>query len=86
MECKKTGCHIYIAQYNCYAYGDAFEGCGVALFRIVQIEFKPISRVLHYEVGDVGQWFDRDRKGVASTLISSSFENLGYEGVPCPAS
>jgi len=86
MQCTKTGCHIYIEQCNCYAYGDAFEGNGVALFRIVQIEFEPISSVLHYRVGDFDQWFDRDRKGVASTLISSSFENLGYGGVPCPAS
>lgn len=81
MECKKTGCHIYIEQYSCYAYGDAFEGRGVALFRIVHTEFEPISSTLHYKVGDVGQWFDRERDGAISTLVTASFHNLGYEGV-----
>lgn len=95
MTCTKTGAHIYIEQYDEYAYCDAFEleldapGIGainvakVAYFRVVEVSFgKPLYPNLHYKVWNVADWFDRERTGLVSTLISDNFTNLGYEGRP----
>ena len=82
MTCTKTGCHIKIAEYNEFAYGDAFEVNGVAIFRIVDRSHSgPMLSAIHYTVHRVDEWFDKDNPTANnSTLITGSFENHGYEG------
>jgi len=83
MKCTKTGCQVFIAEYDEYVWGDAFEVGGIALFRIVVRSREPFAANLHYTVFSTDQWFDKDRADVpASTLISSVFTNHGYEGIP----
>lgn len=81
MHCTKTGCHVHVAEYGEYAYGDAFEIAGVAVFRIVQRSRRPLQSKLHYTVAEIGEWFDKDSSTVrTSTLIAKRFNNHGYDG------
>lgn len=85
MTCTKTGCHIFIPQYQLYAYGDAFELNSVACFRLVQNSRLPLSSHLHYTVITADSWFDKEQqRSPISTLISLNFTNHGYEGKPIP--
>jgi|DEB0MinimDraft_12_1074336.scaffolds.fasta_scaffold07182_6 hypothetical protein len=83
MKCTKTGCHIFISDYDEWAYGDAFEGNGLALFRLVVTDRKPLRDVVHYTVFTCDVWFERDNpEQPTSTLISANFINHGYKGIP----
>lgn len=86
MTCTKTGCHAYLAEYQEYVYGDAYEIGGVAVLRVVQRSFEgPIQGRLHYSILTVDEWFDKGREGLpASTLISANFINHGYDGKELP--
>lgn len=91
MTCTKTGAHIFIEQYDEYAYCDAFEietGDGtpfhapICYFRIVEVSRLALRSQLHYTVVNVVDWFDRDALHYAQTLISDNCINHGYEGKP----
>ena len=83
MTCVKTGCHIYLAEYNQYAYGDAHEYNGVYVFRLVGgPSFDPLATRLHFTVIESKEWFDKYTTDGNSTLISTSVQPHGYEGVP----
>lgn len=82
MTCIKTGCHAYLAEYGKYVYGDAYEVGATVILRISQRSFDgPLSKRLHFTVHRIGQWFDKDREDVVSTLISNHTVNHGYEGI-----
>lgn len=81
MTCIKTGAHIYLAPYDEYLYGDAFEVNGVYYFRICERSLKPLLPVLHFIVNDYANWFDKDTAR-DSTLVATHCHNHGYEGVP----
>jgi len=81
MQCIKTGAHIYIAQYGEFAICDVFELQGVNLFRIAGTSREPMRDVIHFNVVDVAQWFDREATdGRDSTMISACAANFGYDG------
>jgi len=83
MQCIKTGAHIYIAQYGEFAICDVFELNGVSLFRIAGTSREPMRDVIHFNVVDVAQWFDRNDTGHfgrSSTMISACAANFGYDG------
>lgn len=91
MPCIKTGCQIYIVPLGIWAYGDAHE-CGEAYyFRLVEEKDKPRANMLHFEVGNYDQWWDRDRMrgnhytyGDPSILIANKNDVVshGYDGTP----
>ncbi len=81
MACTKTGCHVYLPEYQEWAYGDAFEYNGVAYFRFVSRERTPICKVKHYTI-TIESEFDKPTDGNCQTVIASTFVNHGYEGVP----
>lgn len=85
MQCVKTGAHIRLEQYGLWALCDAFKMDEVYLFRVVAVSFEgPFRDVKHYSVGDVAQWFDKNREGHVSTVIASGLcsnvIDYGYEG------
>ena len=81
MQCIKTGAHIYIAQYGEFAICDVLELKGVNLFRIAGTSREPMRDVIHFNVVDVAQWFDREATdGRGSTMTSACAENFGYDG------
>ncbi len=95
MECIKTGCHIFLEEYQEYAYGDAFELAldindgeyeeKVLFFRLCARSRKPIRPIEHFIVRRIAQWWDADKTSMMqnSTLIASAAncKNHGYEGI-----
>lgn len=86
MSCIKTGCYVYLAPHDMWAYGDAFEMFGVYFFRICQVERKPIGDRRHFTINDWAIWFDENKTSMAqnSTMICDPFSVVshGYDGVP----
>lgn len=89
MTCIKTGAHVYLEQYNEWAYGDMHEfehvdreGCScisVYILRVAQREFQPIIPVKHFTFLTIeGDWQDKPY----GTILSLAAINHGYEGVP----
>lgn len=81
MTCIRTGCHAFLAQYDLYAYGDAHQFGPVLLLRLCQEDFVPIGPVLHFQVATIDDWFNR-HGSENSTLVSTDFVYLGYDGIP----
>lgn len=92
ITCIKNGCHVYLAEYGAWVYGDAYsDGPGGAL--VIRVAGPigydgPLRDRQHFTIRRVGQWFDRHRQGESgfySTLIAtgSDWEQTGdYDGVP----
>jgi len=80
MPCTKTGCQIYLEEYDEYAWCDAYEFSGIAYFRIAQRSKLPMSRAqneISYIIHRTENHFD---KGIYKTetliaLSHSSFKN-----------
>jgi hypothetical protein len=86
MTCVKTGCHIYLSEYNAYAYGDAHQFGNVFVFRLVGgPSHSPLDETLHYTVHNSLEWFERNRTDGSSTLIAGGVSFHGYEGKPLNA-
>jgi len=86
MSCIRTGFHAHLEPHGMWAYGDAFELCGVHWFRICEVSMQPLSPVKHFTIRDWAVWHDENKTSQAqnSTMICDPFsiENHGYEGVP----
>lgn len=85
MQCVKTGCHIFLEEYQKYAVGDAYEVLpGLFIFRLCEDGFKPLRDHLHFTVRAVVHWFDDYKTSPSSnsTLIATSVVDHGYEGTP----
>jgi hypothetical protein len=86
MTCVKTGCHIYLAEYREWAYGDAFEVDDVAIFHIVERGFEPLREVKHFTIHRLTHTFGPRNPTMDNTgiLISGMgyWETHGYNGVP----
>jgi hypothetical protein len=92
MQCIKTGCHVWLDEYDEWAYGDAFQsdevmGSSVFVFRIVSMSFNPIAPKKHFTILKIDHLF---RDGTSSktlicphtTTISETVINHGYDGIP----
>lgn len=89
MSCIKTGCYLFLEPYNLWAYGDAhmdtFEE--VYIFRICQIETRPIGPKLHFTVRDWDYFFDGElvpKKNATMICPNIKVTNHGYDGVEVP--
>lgn len=80
MTCIKTGAHVYLEQYNEWAYGDVHLFGTAHILRVAQIEIaQPIYSHKHFTFHDVSvKWNDKPY----GTIVSLSATNHGYEGVP----
>lgn len=87
IQCVKTGCVVWLEEYNEWAYGDAFEGDDFFIFRLCQRRFDhfPGQTRQHFTVHRIAHWFDdhRTSQEINSTLVAYAqhVENFGYEGV-----
>lgn len=82
MACVKTGCEVYLSEYNEWVRGDAFlvgPRSDTLVIRVSGRYLKTPPRK-HFTVHRTEHWFDRDSDRV-STLISDVFVNHGYDGV-----
>lgn len=81
MTCVKTGCEVYLAEYDEWVRGDAFltgPQSDTLVIRVSGRGLKPPRR-RHFTVLQVEHWFDRDSDRI-STLVSDIFIDHGYEG------
>jgi len=90
MTCIKTGCQIFIAPYQEFAYGDAFRVGNVYVFRLCERGFAHITGPLkHFTIDNWVYWFDDAKTSQAtnSTLIAeaSDVEDHGYDGIQTAA-
>lgn len=89
-DCVKTGCSVYLSEYDAWAYGDAFKGAGCFIFRLCEINrLAPVNHSpRHFTVSKIAQWFDqlRTSQEINSTLIAYAADvtDHGYEGIPDP--
>ena len=79
MTCIKTGAHVFLEEYDEWAYGDMHIVGSVYVFRVAQVEFGPIYSVMHFTVHSIANWFKDQPYG---TIIATSVTDHGYDGIP----
>lgn len=88
MTCIKTGCDVFLKNYNEWLHGDAFEFAGVLVIRVCHRSRQPESPVRHFTVINNAAWYDEDETSMArnSTLLvrPGMWTNHGYDGIPEP--
>lgn len=88
IQCIKTGCLVWLEEYDEWAYGDAYEGDDFFVFRLCErrfTEFPGLPRK-HFTIHRIAHWFDEQGTSQQnnSTLLAYAqwVENHGSEGIP----
>lgn len=82
MSCVKTGCEVYLAEYDEWVRGDAYlvgPRSDTLVIRVSGRDLKTPSR-RHFTVHRTEHWFDQDSDRL-STLVSDVFIDHGYGGI-----
>ncbi len=82
MSCKKTGCHIWLPQYDMWVYGDlySFGTDPVWMIRVIAKSFSPLRDASHGTLATIDEWWDKDSTKLYSTLVGHDLIDYSYEG------
>ena len=80
MICERTGCNVFIPQYNCFAHGDAYIIGGVRVFRLNPITFTNPNEPIQYVIRNCDAWFDQYQTSSVSTLVTADARFISYDG------
>ena len=81
MPCIKTGAHVYLEEYDEYAYGDMHLIAGNYVFRTVQVDRLHLRELLHYKIRMIAAFW---RDVPVGTIIATAVVDYGYDGIALP--